>query len=201
MNVTTDNLGYKEYGDIDWESMRWDYENSKIGMKKLGAKYGTYPMQISREAKKRKWIKYDPIKIALDSYKSKLAVVNPNGILNTVAVRKIQEIVEVLGDNYSPVDEPLVVMYAKNYQRYLRLESIVDVEGEVAISPKTGATYLSPTFVALQGVISNMSKLGDKLGLSIAARSRIGMSLTPEEKTKSLFDLVVEISQDNDVDV
>ncbi len=201
MSVTKDITDYKEYGEIDWESMQWDYENSKVGMKKLGEAYGTYPMQISREAKKRKWIKYDPVKAALDKYESKPAVVNPNGMLDTVAVRKIQEIVKELGDNYSPVDEPLVVMYAKNYQRYLRLEVIVDAEGEVSISPKTGATYMNPNFSALQAVISNMSKLGDKLGLSIASRSRIGISLGAEEKAQSLFDLVGDMSQDNDIDV
>jgi len=201
MSVTNDVTEYKEYEEIDWESMQWDYENSKVGMKKLGEKYGTYPMQISREAKKRKWVKYDPVKMALDNYESKKAVVNPNGMLDTVAVRKIQEIVKELGSNYSSVDEPMVVMYAKNYQRYLRLELIVDEEGEICISPKTGATYMNPHFSALQAVISNMSKLGDKLGLSIASRSRIGISLGVEDKTQSLFDLVCDMSQDNDIDV
>lgn len=201
MSVTNDVTDYKEYKEIDWESMQWDYENSKVGMKKLGEKYGTYPMQISREAKKRQWVKYDPIKIALDEHESKKVVINHNGMLDTVAVRKIYEIVEELGENYSPVDEPLVMMYAKNYQRYLRLEAIVDKEGETVFSPKTGATYMNPNFSALQAVISNMAKLGDKLGLSIASRKRIGISLGAKEKTKSLFDIVEDLSQDNDLDV
>lgn len=201
MSVTKDITTYKDYEDIDWDSMQWDYENKKIGMKKLGEKYGTYPMQISREAKKREWVKYDPIKIALDNHEKKPAVVNPNGMLDTVAVRKIQEIVKELGDNYSPVDEPLVVMYAKNYQRYLNLETVVDAEGVTCMSPKTGATYMNPNFSALQAVISNMAKLGDKLGLSIASRKRIGLSLGADDKTQSLFDLVDDMSQDNDIDV
>ena len=201
MSVTDTEKVYKEYEEIDCESMQWDYENTKIGMKKLGEKYGTYPMQISRMARKLDWEKYDPIKAALEKYENKPAVINPNGMLDTVAVRKIQEIVKELGDNYSPVDEPLVVMYAKNYQRYLKLENIVDAEGEVCISPKTGATYMNPNFSALQAVISNMAKLGDKLGLSIASRKRIGLSLGVEEKTKSLFDLVGDMSQMDDIDV
>jgi len=201
MSVTNKVTEYKEYEEIDWESMQWDYENTKVGMKKLGNKYGTYPMQISREAKKRNWVKYDPVKIAMQKHETKKAVINPNGMLDTVAVRKIQEIVKELGDNYSPVDEPLVVMYAKNYQRYLNLEAVVDSEGVTCMSPKTGATYMNPNFSALQAVISNMSKLGDKLGLSIASRKRIGLSLEKEDKTQSLFDLVDGMSQDNDIDV
>lgn len=192
---------YTGYEEIDWDSLQWDYENSKIGMKKLSEKYNTYPMQISREAKKRKWVKYDPVKIAVGEFENKKAVVNPNGMLDTVAIRKIQEIVEELGENYSPVDEPLVVMYAKNYQRYLKLESIVDAEGEVSISPKTGGTYMNPNFSALQAVISNMAKLGDKLGLSISSRKRMNISIGKEEKTQSLFDQVASISSYEDIDV
>ena len=201
MSVTSSNGKYKKYEDVDWKSLRWDYENTKIGMKKLSEKYGTYAMQISRESKRNNWEKYDPVKTVVAMYEDKKVVVNPNGMLDNVAVRKLHEIVDELGDNYSPVDEPLVVMYAKNYQRYLRLESIVDQEGEVCISPKTGGTYMNPHFSALQAVISNLAKLGDKLGLSIASRKRIGMSLGKEEKTKSLFDLVADISNGDDLDV
>ncbi len=201
MSVTIDKTKYKEYEEIDWESMRWDFENSKCNLEFLSKKYGTYKMQISREWKKREWVKYDPVRNALEKYNSKKAVINPGGILDTVAVRKIQEIVDELGDNYSPVDEPLVVMYAKNYQRYLKLEMVVDEEGEICISPKTGGTYMNPNFSALQAVISNMSKLGDKLGLSISSRNRMNMSLDKKEKTQSLFDLIEEISSVDDIDV
>jgi len=201
MSVTSTSPSYKEYEDVDWKSLRWDYENSKISMRKLSDKYGTYAMQISRESKRCGWEKYNPIKTVVARYEDNKVVVNPNGMLDNVAVRKIEEIVKELGDNYSPVDEPLVVMYAKNYQRYLRLENIVDQEGEVCMSPKTGATYMNPHFSALQAVISNMAKLGDKLGLSIASRKRIGMTLGMEEKTKSLFDFVSDISSGNDIDV
>ena len=211
MSITSLETKCKDHNDIDWESMQWEYENMKISMTALSRKYGTYTMAVSREARKRGWVKYDPIKKAVDEFESnnpsekkveyKKQVTNPNGMLDTVAVRKIQEIVKELGDNYSPVDEPLVVMYAKSYQRYLKLEAIVDEEGEVVISPKTGGTYMNPNFSALQAVISNMAKLGDKLGLSIASRKRIGLSLVKEEKTKSLFDMVNDMSKGNDIDV
>ena len=60
MSVTENVTGRKEYDEIDWDSMRWEYENTKTSMRKLGEKYGSYAMQISREAKEKKWVKYDP---------------------------------------------------------------------------------------------------------------------------------------------
>lgn len=193
MSVTTINT------DIKWDDMQWEYENTVCKLGYLAEKYNTYKMNISRRSKAYEWVKFDPVKVTLE--KKEKMVVNPNGILDTVAIRKIREIVEELGDNYSPVDEPLVVMYAKSYQRYLKLEAVVDAEGETLVSPKTGGEYMNPSFSALQAVISNMSKLGDKLGLSISSRKRLNISLGKEEKTKSLFDLVADMSQDGDIDV
>jgi P27 family predicted phage terminase small subunit len=186
--------------NIDWDSIKWEFENTKISMRKLAEKYGTYPMDVSRKVKEFGWVKFDPVKKAIEKHEQN-KVINPHGILGTTAVRKIQEIVKELGDEYSPVDEPLVVSYAESYERYLRLVAVVNSEGEVCVSPKTGSTYMNPNFSALQSVKSDMAKLGDRLGLSIASRKRLNIALGKEEKTKSLFDLVADISQDSDIDV
>ncbi len=186
--------------DIDWESIRWDYENVECTLGDLVDKYGSYKMQISRKAKKEEWIKFDAVTRSLEN-KDVTTTPNPAGILSTVAVRKIQEIITELGDDYSPVDEPMVVMYGKTYQEYLKLVSLVDAEGDVLYSPKTGAAYTNPRFNNLQAMQNNLTKLGDRLGLSIASRKRIGLTFKREEKTQSLFDLVANMSQDCDVDV
>lgn len=181
--------------DSVWEDIKWEFENLKCTLDALEDKYGVYKMKISRKSKKEKWAKYVP---STDNVTQKaVTVINPSGILNTVGIRKIQEIVEELGELYSPVDEPLVVSYAESYQRYLRLVAIVNQEGEVNLSPRTGATYMNPHFSALQSVKSDMAKLGDRLGLSIASRKRLKLNLTKEEKTKSLFDLVADISEED----
>ena len=186
---------------IDWESVRWEFENTKISMRKLAKKYGTYPMDISRKAKEFCWEKFNENKKEKNKTTKKKHV-NPEGILSTVAVRKIEEIVEELGDEYSPVDEPLIVAYAEDYQRYLKLVSIVNEEGETCISPKTGAAYMNPNFSALMAVKSSLTKIGDRLGLSIAARKRLNIKLGREEKTKSLFDFIDDVKDFNeDIDV
>ena len=188
-------------GDVTesvWVDIKWEFENTNCTLRELEEKYGIYKMKISRKSRKEEWVKYVP---ATDNVThNAVTVINPSGILNTIGIRKIQEIVDELGDLYSPIDEPLLVSYAESYQRYLRLVAIVNAEGEVNISPRTGATYMNPNFSALQSVKSDMAKLGDRLGLSIASRKRLNLNLTKEEKTASLFDLVGDIS-DEDIEI
>jgi len=178
---------------IDWESARWEYENTKITMSEIAKKYGTYPMRVTRVSREQGWVKFVPNR-AKDLEKKQVS--NPSGLLNTVAVRKVQEIVAELGFHYSPVDEPLIIIYAKNYEMYLTLQEEVDAEGVVCTSAKTGVTYPNPRFYALQSVISNLAKLGDKLGLSIASRKRMGLDLGDKPQTSSLFDFVDTITMD-----
>ncbi len=182
----------------DWKNIKWEFENIKCTLDVLAEKYSVYKMKISRMSKKEGWVKY--VSPTDNHNYNAVTAVNPGGILNTVGIRKIQEIVLELGEFYSPVDEPLVVSYAESYQRYLKLVVIVDERGEVCVSPKTGGEYMSPYFSALQSVKADMAKLGDRLGLSIASRKRLNLNLTREDKTKSLFDLVADISEE-DMDI
>ncbi len=182
------------------EKMRSEYESGEMSLGKLAARENVSKTQLWRLAKKECWKKPKRKEVA-KAISCDFVAPNPGGILGDVAVRKIEEIVKELGPHYSPVDEQLIVAYAKSYQRMLRLEAIVDAEGESVYSPKTGATYMNPNFSALQAVISNMTKIGDKLGLSIASRRRLGIRLGTEETTESLFDFVDAISDFDSDDV
>jgi len=183
----------------DWELIRWLWENSKTTKKQLANEFCTYDMAISRKARAENWRQFDPI-VAANIKREEYTVINPEGILGKTAVRKIQEIVEELGDEYSPVDEPLVISYAESYERYLKLVAIVNKEGETSVSPKTGAVYTNPYFSALQSVKSDMAKLGDKLGLSISSRRRLRIKLNKKDNSKSLYNLVNEIA-DIEIDI
>ena len=186
----------------DWIAIKYEFENTKISMRKLAEKYKTNAMAISRCAKDEKWCKFDPIAVAKDASKDReaKAITEHRALLSAVGVRKVKEIIEELGEHYNSVDEPLIIAYAMQYQRLIKLEVEVQLEGETVMSPKSGAEYLNPKFTALQSVTSNLSKLGDKLGLSIASRKRIGIRLGKiDENTNSLFSLVDELSNDKDI--
>ena len=180
--------------------MNWDiktkseikkvYESEKTSFRKLEKIFNIHYKKIQRIAQDENWIKFTGI-VKNDN------LIKPEvlSIINKVGKRKIEELVKELGDHYTPADEPLIVIYAMNYQRYLKLEGVVAAEGETVVSHKTGATYLNPNFIALQSVTSNLAKIGDKLGLSIASRTRLNISFKKEEKTKSLFDLVENLEE------
>ena len=175
------------------EEIKKIYESEKTSFKKLEQRFGVHYKKIQRIAKEEGWKKFTGL-VKNDN----LIKPEVKAIINQVGKRKIEELVKELGDHYTPADEPLIVIYALNYQRYLKLEGIVAIEGETVVSLKTGASYLNPNFIALQSVTSNLAKIGDKLGLSIASRTRLNISFKKEEKTKSLFDLVENLEeQDN----
>lgn len=206
MNVTDHNSTYTPDEEIDWESVRWDYENTKCSFNKLAKKYGTYAMNVKRKADEGEWTKFKPgakeVSEAVAKFDEKqAAVAKPTNILETVGVRKVKEIIKELGSHYSQVDEPLVIAYAESYQRYLRLAKEVNKEGEVLISPKTGGEYLNPKFNAMQSLKNDLIKFGNQLGLSIAARKKLFLDLSDKEDQETLFDMVDKLSHSEDIDV
>lgn len=130
---------------MTFAEIRKKYETEHTSFRKLEAEFGINYKKIQRVAKKEEWQKFSLPKVHA---KTKI---NPEykKIVSKIAKRKIEELVAELGEHYSPVDEPLIVIYAMNYQRYLELEEIVNKEGEVVVSMKTGSTYMNPNFSAL----------------------------------------------------
>lgn len=117
-------------------------------------------------------------------------------ILGGIALRKIDELKKELGENYSHIDEPLIVCYAKTYERYIDLEIQMSTQEVVSISRKTGSEYLNPLFNAIQMTQKTLVTIGNQLGLSIYSRKRMGIKLGEDsEKGGSLFDFANDINR------
>jgi len=173
----------------DWDLVKKEYETTTDSLRAIAQRHGTNHTQIRKKADLGGWINKDRV--------SKIPSVSNahNKILNRVALRKIEEIKEELGEKYSSVDEPLIVMYAKNYERYLELEQTLLLEGVIAFSPKTGASYMSPTFTASLAVQKNLVTIANQLGLSIASRKKLDITLgQKEDEGQSIFDFTSEIN-------
>ena len=177
---------------VNWEDIQKEYETTTTSLRAIARKYGTNHTQIRKKADLLGWTNKDRA--------SKIPPVAKahNKILNRVALRKIEELKEELGDKYSPVDEPLIVMYAKNYERYLELEQKLLEDGVTSVSPKTGAEYMSPTFTASLAVQKNLVTIANQLGLSIASRKRLNISFKKEDDSQSIFDFTSEINDNGD---
>lgn len=189
---------------IEWGKLEIDYRAGTFLTKAaMAERYGCSPTAINKKAEKEGWPFYEPSKEVLEKASKKPVAKPHEKILGTVAMRKIDELKRELGNNYSSVDEPLIVSYAKSYERYLSLEMKMSTEDEVLYSPKTGSAYLNPLFNAIQMVQKNIVTLANQLGLSIASRKRMGMHLGDDEfnKTPSLFDIGNSINDLSDTDV
>jgi len=175
---------------IDWEQIRYEFENTSKSGRLIAREFGVSPGGIRRNAKIEKWKKFDSSVVADDELTGSLG---NNPILKKIAIRKILEIRDELGEEYSAIDEPLIIMYATNYQMWIELQLDIAENGIVSISSK-GSTYMSAEFMALKSVEKTIVNISNQLGLSVAARKKLKMS-TQKDSTKSLFDLDAEIAE------
>ena len=176
-----------------WKEIRADYEGSRVSVRALAKKYGLNRNKINEKRKSENWVKYLP---TAKSAKSKTALsATDTVILGQIAVRKIEEVKAELGDHYSNLDEPLIVVFAKNYERYVELEHALAVEGVVLRSEKTGGMYQNPNFTALQAVQKTLLTYANQLGLSMSSRKMLGIKPGSGKKSEmSLFDISDDIN-------
>ena len=171
---------------IDWEPIREAYENNTISNPELAKTFSVSATAIRTRAKSEKWERFDGSSIR----DQELVTTKP--IIQRLALRKIKEITEELADNYSPVDEPLIIIYAQNYQAWVELSFKLQQQ-EYIIEGARGNMIINPLFKMVKDVEKMLLQYAQQLGLSIASRKRIGMKMGESHQTASLFDLDAEI--------
>lgn len=180
------------------EAIKNEVENTTRSYRSIAAEYGTNHTQIRNLIKIHGWnVTHRDSKNSTISTPSKPHI----AILGKTALRKIDEIKTELGKQYSPVDEPLIVMYAKSYERYIELEERLGlgVDKIIAISSKTGSEYMSPHFTATLAIQKNLVTIANQLGLSIASRKKLGLNFKKEDEGQtSIFDFAKEFSNDDE---
>ncbi len=183
------------------EEAKRKVEDTKQSWRSIAKEHGTNHVSLKKFAENNGW----DISHRVSKNISKSGEVSQphKKILGKTAIRKMTEIKEELGDKYSPVDEPLIIMVARSFEEYIELGRAVIVEGYVLESPKTGGKYLNPTFNAYQAVQKNLITVANQLGLSIASRKKLGLKFErPGMKETSIFDIVAEIdSNDGEFDI
>ena len=185
-----------------FETIKKEYELNKISFKKLGEKYNIHYKQIERKAKKEKWVKSGSEakniidkkteKTNLDAFESKERYLFFQEKHKDIPLRKVNELKEELGGHYSSVDEPLIVMYADLYQKYLIMTALISEDSDLVQTEK-GVLYTNPRFNNYLAIIERLAKIGDRLGLSIASRKRMGIVMGAEIKQTTIFDFLENI--------
>jgi len=182
---------------IDWENIKIDWLGAKFASENaLASHYGVSRQGISKKAKKEEWGNFVPLSKKAPVTTTSDGVTNPHDkILGAIAMRKIEELKKELGENYSHVDEPLIVCYAKAYERYIDLEVQMSLQEVVSTSTK-GGKYLNPLFNAIQMTQKTLVTIGGQLGLSIYSRKKMGLKLGEEtDKGGGLFDFADDINK------
>ena len=190
--VDDEGVGYDE----NTEMAKVEHETVGTSLRALAKKYGIPRNKITKIAKDDNWKKY---RSSGESAEKEVAQTAPHAqILGTTAIRKIKEVKEELGEHYSSVDEPLIVVFAKTYERYIELERDLMNE-DIVLKGAKGGDYLSPRFTALQAVQKTLLTYANQLGLSMTSRKALGIKLGSGKKSEiSLFDIAEDI---NNMDV
>lgn len=194
--VHNEGVGYA--GEL--ESMKLEYEGGPISARALALKNGIPRNKLNKIIKEENWTKYVPS--ASRAKKEVAQTASHAAILGAIAIRKIKEVKEELGEHYSTVDEPLIVVFAKTYERYIQIEQDLMLE-KIVLEGAKGGSYLNPKYTALQGEKKTLLTYANQLGLSMTSRKILGIKLGSDKKSEnSLFDIVNSVnSTASDVEI
>ena len=180
---------------INWENIKIEYETGKYPNTAIADKYGITESAIRKKAKAEEWEK--PLKDKTSAKRRKKSHLNGD-----IAKEKFEDIKEELGTQMSSLDNPLLVALCNQYERYVNLEKRVINEGEVIISPRTGASYLNPTYNALQSSLKTLATLSKEFGLTVASRKRVGVEIANKDDEKdSIFNIMSKINHFEEIEI
>lgn len=113
---------------MSYSKIKMEYENSKISFAKLAKKYNVHYKRIEREAKKNKWVKFDPT-IVKEIIDVKLMVIvedDKEPFLESIS-EEIEMLYEEL-DNYAKNQKDIVMIesYMISYKLFKVYENEID---------------------------------------------------------------------------
>ena len=105
------------------------------------------------------------------------------GKVGKAAWRRLAKVLHPLG-LLTDADLDRLLMYCEAYEEFVEATELIQREGRVAFSEKTGNPYLHPAVGIKNAALSRMRQYGNDLGLSPSAR--VGLETTPEEEQDEL---------------
>ncbi|MDD5159676.1 MAG: P27 family phage terminase small subunit [Sulfuricurvum sp.] len=168
---------------IDWDEIKKDFLGGKFrSVNALASHYKVSRPGIMKKSKKEEWGDFVPLSKNMPVSTIDKSVTNPYiDILGPIALRKIEQLKQELGNHYSNVDEPMIVCYAKTYERWLALEIKMMDQEEVLESEKTGSKYINPLYNVIQMTIKTLTLLSSQLGVSMPSRHKMNIKIGEHE--------------------
>lgn len=179
---------------IKWVHIKSEYEDTFKSIRQIAKENQVTHSAIQKRAKKESWIKLD------ENLINDKELINTSSFLGKIATRKIKELITELGDRYTVVDEPLIIMFAQNYELWIGLQSKIKENGITCRSEK-GGSYLSAEFNAMKSIEKTLLNIANHFGLSISSRNKIGVEHgTNKNDEDSIFALRDRFNVDLDLD-
>ena len=175
---------------INWQHIQSEYEETFKSVRQIAKENNITHSAIQKRIKLEQWKKLDT------GLLTDKQLLNEVSFMDKTAIRKIKEIIEELKDNYSTLDEALIVTYGVNYSRWIKIQNDIEKEGYQLESSK-GGKYLSPAFNASKSVEKTLLNIANQLGLSISSRKRLDIQNNQKDETEiSLFNIMDSINND-----
>lgn len=184
--------------DIDWDFIRTEYEETTKSERLIATENGITHGAIQTRRKKDKESGREWARKKMNVVTDEKLTNSRRPVLKKHALRKIGEIKNELGDSYSVLDEPLVVAFAVNYQKWIEVQITLLTEPAIATSSK-GTDYISPYENLAKMYENTFIKIAGQLGLSVASRKRLKIEPKSDTEETSLFDLANELDDELDV--
>lgn len=178
----------------NWKQVEDDYIEGVLNLSDIQKKHDIDKGYLCREAKKRGWVR-------ARVKKSPLPRLIDGKFISKVAKDRYELTKEKMGDELTMIDDHILIPLVNMYSRMIELEAIVLKEGVTAISPKTGSAYANPNYNALLSATKSVASLGKELGLTVTSRKRAGVSANGIKEKESIFEMIENMMEDDDIDV
>ena len=168
----------------DWESIEEDILAGNLSFPKIAEKHGIDRSYLHKQVKKRNLKRGKSTKVHIVD-------LIEGAFISEFARDRYYLTKEKMGDEWTIIDDNILIPLCNQYARVIELEKIVQVEGVTIISSKTGAPYANPNYNALQGSIKTVASLGKELALTVASRKRAGISPNTDKEKDDFWDSII----------
>ena len=167
-----------------FEKARFDYEINQETYVSLNLKYGISTYLLKKCSNLENWERLHHLPIPSEIKKS--------GVLSSIGIHKIGEIIQELGDKYTSTLDIQISMLAINYQKWLHIETKMAAsgsDGHIAYNSK-GGEVMSIDFLAVQKIQTAIKDLSSELGISLISKQKLDMKPKPDTDIPNLLDLL-----------
>ncbi len=193
---------------IDWESIEETYRNTELPVRAIAVSYAVDHSTIVKKAKKEGWQRIlqanEITKTITKTITTDMVNVNENTTSDDTVINDLRSelrgtfskiffdaVREEMSKKYYTYDYFSVFIAAEYFQKLMDVRKSIPKNG-VAVSPRTGQSYVSGEFNVYISAANNFVKVTKDLGLSPLSRGRATLRVVENMQQKGFWDMISE---------